>query len=220
MKPEKLLIYGTGSLGEKIYEYNKRDKMYDLVAFVDDDKSKSELFCGLPVITFEKCKEIYKPDEYKFFVAIGYVRCNSYREQAFNKVKESGYSLSNYISPNSICFDNTVIGNNILICDNVFIGHGCQIFDGVILSVGCTLSHENVIEQFSFISSCVVFGGHAKVKKNCFIGLHSTVRDSVVIEEYNIVGSATNVLKSTTPSSVTIGNPGKSRVKDTKSISI
>ena len=42
----------------------------------------------------------------------------------------------------------------------------------------------------------------------------------IVIEEYNIVGSGTNVIKSTQPSSLTIGNPGKSVIRDTQKMSI
>ncbi|MDC2648959.1 hypothetical protein PO242_22785 [Bacteroides ovatus] len=220
MEKQKILLYGIGSLGEKIVEYNKRDKMYDIVAFVDDKKGVEPTFCGLPVINYDTCKKQFDKSEYKIFVSIGYVRCNYYRELICKRVVADGYELINYVSPNSICFDNVLVGKNILVCDNVFVGHGSKIHDGVILSVGTTLSHENIVEDYTFISSCVAFGGHAHVKNNCFVGLHSTVRDAVVIEEYNIVGSGTNVIKSTLPNSVTVGNPGKSVVKDTMNMSI
>lgn len=217
---KKLFVYGVGSLGEKIYHYNKRDGLFEMVGFIDDKNNTKDTFCGLPIYSFEKLKELFAPDECVIFVAIGYVRCNYYRELVCGKVKSSGYKLTNYISPNAICFENVKLGENILLCDNVFVGHGSRIEDGVILSVGCTLSHENFVGKYSFVSSCVAFGGHAKVMNNCFVGLHSTVRDSVIIEEYSIVGSGTNVIKSTPPSSVTIGNPGKSEIKDTKNHSI
>ena len=211
----KLVVYGIGSLAEKIYYYNKRDQLFDLVGFIND-KEDSSTFCGLPVYTFKYFSEKFTPNDCQVFVAIGYVRCNYYREKIFNKLNTYGYVLANYISPNSICFEDTIHGKNILVCDNVFIGHKSRIEDGVILSVGTTLSHENVIGKFSFISSCVVFGGHAKVENNCFIGLHSTIRDSIKIGAFSIVGSGSNVIKSTNSHSVTIGNPGVSTIKDTE----
>lgn len=216
----KLLVYGVGSLGEKIYHYNKRDCLFDMVGFIDDKTEGDDSFCGLPVYTFDQTKELYAIDECVVFVAIGYVKCNYYRQLVCNKVKKAGYQLANYISPNAICFENVELAENILLCDNVFVGHGSKLEDGVILSVGCTLSHENKIGAYSFVSSCVVFGGHAKVENNCFVGLHSTVRDSVVIGAYSIVGSGTNVIKSTPDHSVTIGNPGISTQKDTENMSI
>lgn len=217
---QKLLVYGVGSLGEKIYHYNKRDRMFDMIGFIDDKEGSDNTFCGLPIYSFEKTKELFANDECVIFVAIGYVKCNYYRQIVCEKVKKSGYKLTNYISPNAICFENVVLGENILLCDNVFVGHGSRLKDGVILSVGCTLSHENQVGAYSFISSCVAFGGHAKVENNCFIGLHSTVRDSVVIGAYSIVGSGTNVIKSTPDHSVTIGNPGISSIKDTESMTV
>lgn len=216
----KLLIYGVGALGEKIYHYNKRDGLFDIVGFVDDKELEENRFCGLPIYSFDRVKELYGPNECVIFVAIGYVKCNYYRQLVCEKVRQSGYKLANYISPNSICFDNVELGENILLCDNVFVGHGSRLEDGVILSVGCTLSHENYIGKYSFISSCVVFGGHAKVENNCFVGLHSTVRDSCIVGAYNIVGSGTNVIKSSPDYSVTIGNPGISKVKNTINIDI
>lgn len=217
---KKLFVYGVGSLGEKIYHYNKRDQIFDMIGFIDDKEGIEPSFCGLPVYSFEKFKDQYNKDECVIFVAIGYVKCNYYRELVCKKVKASGYKLTNYISPNAICFENVELGENVLLCDNVFVGHGSKLEDGVILSVGCTLSHENYIGKYSFISSCVVFGGHAQVLNNCFVGLHSTIRDSVTIAEYNIVGSGTNVLKSTYRNQVTFGNPGRSTTKDTQEMNI
>ena len=37
---EKLFIYGTGSLGEKILEYNNRDRLYNIVGFIDDNNAE------------------------------------------------------------------------------------------------------------------------------------------------------------------------------------
>ena len=214
-----LWIYGTGALAEKIFHYNERDKQYNLIGFIDDKKQET-LFCGLPVLNYSEFKKYNKPNSCKLFIAIGYIKCNHYRKIVFDRVKKDSFQLINYVSPNSICFNNVLKGENILVCDNVFIGHGSIIEDGVILSVGCTLSHENKIECFSFISSCVAFGGHSTIKNNCFIGIHSTIRDGITIGEYNIVGSGTNVLNSTESYCLTIGNPGKTKSCDTLNIAI
>lgn len=217
---QKLLVYGVGSLGEKIYHYNKRDHMYEMVGFIDDKDDVGDSFCGLPIYSMDKVCESFETTDCVIFVAIGYVKCNYYRQIVCEKVKAVGYKLANYISPNAICFENVELGENILLCDNVFVGHGSKLEDGVILSIGCTLSHENIIGKYSFISSCVVFGGHARVDNNCFVGLHSTVRDSVVVGSYSIIGAGTNVIKSASDHSVIIGNPGVPTKKDTENLSI
>lgn len=217
---EKVIICGTGSLSEKIFEYNNRDQLFDIVAFVDDNDDVTNLFCGCPVISYNECKLKYSPNNYKIFVAIGYNRCNSYREEVCKRVLSDGYKLVNYISPNSINWKNSIVGSNIFVGDYVFIGNNCKIHDGVILYEGCTLSHDTEIESYCFVSLRVVFGGHSKIKQNTFIGLNTTIKDNITIGAYNIIGCGTNVITSTENSSVTLGNPGVSKITETLDIRI
>lgn len=217
---EKLLIYGIGSLGEKIYEYNKRDGMYDIVGFIDDGQNIEPTFCGLSTMNYEQFKQKYNTADCKLFVAIGYTKCNYYRELVCKKVVADGYETINYISPNAIYWGDTLLGRNIFIGDNVFVGHGCKVMDGVILYEGCTLSHDAEIGAYSFLSLRVAFGGYTRLGRNSFVGLNTTVKDDVVIGAYNIVGCGTNIIKSTEDYNVTIGNPGHSHKKDTVSMKI
>lgn len=220
MDRTKIVIYGIGSLGEKIFEYNKRDGLYDIIGFVDDKQNLEPEYCGVPTMNYADFKSKYTPEECKVFVAIGYVKCNYYRELVSNRVVADGYELVNYVSPNSICWDGTLIGTNIFVADNVFVGHGCKLHNGVILYEGCTFSHDTEIESNCFLSLRVTFGGYTKLGHNSFVGLNTTVKDDVTIGAYNIIGCGTNVIKSTVDNCVTIGNPGVSKQKDTLSMSI
>lgn len=220
MACDKIVIYGASSLGKKIYEYNKRDHLYDIVGFVDDKQDQDAICCDLPLMNYEQFKQKYQPGDCKVFVAIGYVKCSYYREMVVGCVTRDGYELINYISPNSICWEGTLVGRNIFVADNVFVGHGCEIHDGVILYEGCTFSHDAVIEAYCFLSLRVAFGGYTKLGHNSFVGLNTTVKDDVTIGVYNIVGCGANVIKSTNDYNITIGNPGVSRQKDTMSIKI
>lgn len=216
----KVLLYGIGSLGKKIYEYNMRDQLFDIVAFVDDKEGVDIVFCGLPVINYAQCKERYNPEEYKIFVSIGYVHCSYYRELVSKRVLADGYDLVNYVSPNAICWDDTLIGKNIFVADNVFVGHGSKIHNGVILYEACTLSHDAVILSNCFLSLRVAMGGYTKIENNTFVGLNTTVKDDVTIGAYNIVGCGANVIKSSEDYCIIVGNPGVSKQKDTTNMAI
>lgn len=220
MKQKKLVIYGVGSLANKIFEYNKRDRLFEIVGFVDDRQDLESSFCGLPTMHYDQFKKEYGQKDCVVFVAIGYVKCNYFREIVSKRVVADGYELVNYISPNSICWENVFMGKNIFVADNVFIGHGCKIDDGVILYEGCSFSHDTEIESFCFVSLGVAVGGYTKLGHHSFVGLHSTVKDSVSIGAYNIVGSGTNVIRSTNDFYLTIGNPGLSKERDTRTMKI
>ena len=220
MKRERVAIYGIGSLAYKLFEYNKRDGIFDIVCFVDDKQDLKSSYCGLPAMHYEEFKAVFNQQECKIFVAIGYVKCNYYRETVSDRVKKDGYDLVNYISPHSICWEGAIAGKNIFVADNVFIGHGCKLNNGVILYESCTFSHDSEIEPYCFISLSVASGGFTKVGRNSFVGLHSTIKDGVVIGAYNIIGCGANVIRSTNDHCVTIGNPGTSQRKDTESMKI
>lgn len=153
-------------------------------------------------------------------MAIGYTKCNLYREQVCLKLQAAGYPLVNYISPGSNCWNGTIRGNNIIVFDNVFVGVGCELYDGVIISEGTTLSHDVKVGKYVFFSDEVTVGGHATIGNNSFLGLNSTIKSNSKIGSYNIVGSGTNVIRSTEDYSLTIGNPGVSYIKNTLQVDI
>jgi sugar O-acyltransferase (sialic acid O-acetyltransferase NeuD family) len=220
MTRRKLVIYGIGYLADKIVEYNKRDGLFEILGFVDDKQNLEPTYRGLPAMHYDQFKKEYGPKDCVLFVAIGYVKCNYYRELVSNRVVADGYELVNYISPNAICWEGVLLGKNIFVADNAFVGHGSKIHDGVIIYEGCTFSHDTEIEPYCFVSLCAAFGGFTKLGHHSFIGLHSTVKDDVKIGAYNIVGCGTNVIHSTSDYNVTVGNPGLSKEKDTLSMKI
>lgn len=220
MKRERIAVYGIGSLANKLYEYNKRDGLFDIVCFIDDKHDLESSYLGLPAMHYNDFKLIYNQQECMVFVAIGYVKCNYYRELVSERVMKDGYDLVNYISPHSRCWEGTIVGKNIFVADNVFVGHGCKLHNGVILYESCTFSHDSEIEQYCFISLSVASGGFTKVGRNSFIGLHSTIKDDVAIGEYNIVGCGTNIIRSTKDHCMTVGNPGVSKESNTESMKI
>lgn len=218
---QKLIVYGTGALARLIYYYNERYHLYEVIAFVDDNPNRENLFMGKPVYSYEEvCKTLKTKDEASFLVAIGYVKCNDFRALVCNRLRHDGYQLANFISPGSNCWPGTPMGLNVIVFDNVFVGIGCELKDGVIISEGSTISHDIKVGEYTFFSDEVTVGGHAEIKNNCFLGLNSTIKSGSVIGCYNIVGSAANVIRSTDDFCVTIGNPGVSTRKDTRSVNI
>ena len=58
-------------------------------------------------------------------------------------------------------------------------------------------------------TSHVVLSGHCIVEDYCFLGVNSTIRDSIVLAEGTLVAMSTSITKSTEHWGVYIGNPGK-----------
>lgn len=213
---EKIAIYGTGALARELLLYNNRYHLFELDVFIDDNQTSTGFYNNKPVLSFsdfiKKYSGIIRP---KVLVSVGYTGCNVNREKTCEKLLEHGFELANFIAPNSNCWPSTIKGVNVIVLDNVFIGDDCEIGSGVILCPGTVLSHGVRVGDYSFFSDGVVVGGNAKIGNNSFVGLNSTIKSSVKIGSYNIIGSAANVIHDTPDFSVTIGNPGITKQKDT-----
>lgn len=211
---------GGGKLALKILLYNKRDRLFDICALVDDNPDIEKEILGVPVFTFDECIKRFNPSEYKMFVAIGYTHCNTIREKVYNKVKAAGYKLANYISSKADVWEGTLCGDNIFVGDNSFIGHGCKLNDGCIIYENTTLCHDNEVGRFSFFSAEVAVGGDATIGSHCFLGLNSTIKSDVKVADYNIVGCSSNVIHSTPEKAVLVGNPAVAQVRDVLNVQI
>ena len=217
---EKIVLYGNGALTKDLLQYNSRYSLYEIVAIIDDSKDEKPNY-GINVITFDEFQTSYNqlgcP---KVLVTIGYSKCNSIREKVYNKVKDAGFLFANFVSPRSVCWSNLSESNNLIILDNVYIGPDCKLGNGVVIYPATALAHDNIVGDFAFLSVSAVVGGNACIKKNSFIGLGAVIKSSITVEEYNIVASGANVIKTTMPQSVLKGNPATSVVKDTLEVKI
>ena len=204
---ENIVIYGETEFAERIFSYIKFENAANVLAFTNAKNFKEkDCIQGVPVIAFEDLYKEFSGVEFKILIAIGYAQMNNVREKIYKECKDSGYNIATYISKTAILYSQNIEEGCILM-PNVYIGPNCRIGKCNIIASSCCLSHDNKLGDFNFISSSVVFGGHSKVGSNCFIGLNCTIRDSITVEDYSLIGSASNLLKSTEKCGVYVGNP-------------
>ena len=69
MSTKKLVVFGSGDIGQLAHYYFTNDSAYDVVAFtVDAAYIKEATFCGVPVVPFEEVEHHYPPSEYDLFL--------------------------------------------------------------------------------------------------------------------------------------------------------
>ena len=222
---DRIAIYGAGALAKQIINYNLRYNMFEVVALIDDNAQENQTFMGYDVLPFDRFSiewpMVAMGGVVKVTVSIGYVKCNSYRKTAVEKVVTAGYPLYNFIAPGANVWPGSIKeDDNILVFDNAFVGVGCHLERGVIISEGTVLSHDITVGEYTFMSDGVVVGGHCHIGQHSFVGLNSTIKSNTTLGKYNIVGCAANVLKDTPDYSVVKGNPGIVEQKDTLNVEI
>jgi len=212
---KKLVIFGSGFLGELAHFYFTNDSNYEVIAFTADALYiKESTYLGLPCIAFEELEKHYSPSDVHLFVAIGYSKLNAIRIAKFNAAKAKGYTMASYVSSKSSTWSESIqIGENVFIMENNVLMPFCKIEDNVLVWVGNILSHHSVIKKHTTITSHAAIGGNVIIGEGCFIGLNATIRDSIEIADGTVIAASSNVIKNTEPHSVYMGSPAVFKMK-------
>src|SRR3972149_56326 len=67
----KLVIFGAGDIARLAQYYFARDSQHEVVAFtVDRQYRQQHTFLDLPLVDFENIVNLYRPRQFKMFVAV------------------------------------------------------------------------------------------------------------------------------------------------------
>ena len=198
---EKVIIFGVGQLAQLLYEYLVEDSKFQVVAFTADNPEMSRLF-DLPVIEFTSLEKQYAPSEYKMLIVIGYSERNQKRKRVFDRVKQKGYSMINYIHPSSIVPSSTTIGENCIILENNVFQPHVLIGNDVGMLSSNLVSHHVKIEDHCFLTEHVCVGGRVVIGSGSTLGMNSTIKQRTQIAQKTFVGANVFLKSDTTENSV------------------
>jgi sugar O-acyltransferase (sialic acid O-acetyltransferase NeuD family) len=205
----KIIIYGAGPLAELMLYHFSHDSDYEVVAFcLDKDYITAPQFCHLPLVDFEAVSEHYPPEDYQMFVAIGYSKMRN-RPVLFNKAKQKGYRLVNFISKKALLRDNLHLGENNIIMSSCDIEPFVSIGNNNVFWTGSIIGHHAVIGNHNYISGGGGIGGNCIVGDCCFLGNAALTVNNVHIRDETYMISGTIILRDTETASKYHGNPAK-----------
>lgn len=214
-KNKKIVIFGTGDVGQLAHFYFTRDSPYHVVAFTADEKLiEAKEFLGLPLVPFERIEEVYPPDEFSMFVALSYKNVNKVRAEKYHESKRKGYELVSYVCTRSVYWDDLEIGDNCFIFENQTIQPFAKIGNNVTMWSGNHIGHGSVIGDHCFITSHVVVSGHVTIGPYSFLGVNCTIRDGITVAKECVIGAGAVIVKDTEEKGVYIGKAAELYQKD------
>lgn len=195
---KKLIIFGNSDFAQLVTYY--LEKQYDIVAYcVDNEYILGNSFMEKPLVSLENVKEIYPPNEYCMFVAIGYHKMNTIREEKFKYLKELGYSFATYIHPSAVISESASVGQNCMIFENSVMQSYSVLNDSCIMFANSTICHHSVVDPFCFIASNACINGYVNIKNNSFIGAGAVIRDKITIGHHNLIGAGCVIQEDSSP---------------------
>jgi sugar O-acyltransferase (sialic acid O-acetyltransferase NeuD family) len=202
----KLVVFGAGDIARLAHFYFSTDTEHEVVAFaVDSEYLLGESFCELPLVSIDQAVRRYPPSAYQMFVAISYQKMNRVRAAKYALAKQLGYGLATYVSSRCTFLTLHPPGDNCFILEDNTVQPFVSIGNNVTLWSGNHIGHDSVIGDHCFISSHVVVSGHVQIEQGCFIGVNATLRNSIRIAEFSLIGAGALVMKDTRPRSVYMG---------------
>ncbi len=194
----KLIIVGTGLLGEVAQAYFEKYTHYRVAAFACHARLKtSESAFNRPLHELENLPDVCSPEDHDVFVAIGYRKMNQIRQAAYEEVKQHGYTCATFVHPDVMIWESTRLGDNTFILENNTVQPFTEIGANTFLWSGNHIGHHSKIGSHCFISSHVVISGYCEIGNNVFIGVNSTLRDGLKVADKTLIGAGALMMKDT-----------------------
>jgi len=213
-----LLLFPFGGNAREAYitisDINSKSKTWEILGFIDDEKSKIETqFIDTSVIGGKNKLNDF-PDSMVLAVP-GNPKTYLKRKQIINDLKISDNKFATIIHPSVSIASNATIGYNTLIMPNVVISSDVKIGNHCIIMANTVVSHDSKISDYCCIGSNISISGNVTIGENCFVGSRSSIIDNVKIGDQSMIGIGSNVINNVDERIVAAGNPAK-KIRDIK----
>jgi sugar O-acyltransferase (sialic acid O-acetyltransferase NeuD family) len=207
---KKVIVFGDNIYAKMLYADAQKRNEFLIEAFcVDKLYLKGNVFCNKPLMDFNEAIVNYPPDKYDM---ISTVQAPSRMRNillVFNRLKEAGYTLRNYISPLADVGTDILMGENNLIFPFAHIGCNTKIGNANIFNQNIYLAHDANVGNGNFFAGACTFAGYCHIGNSCFLGINSSIIEHVHIADETLIGAGSVVLKDTNPHTLYVGNPAK-----------
>jgi len=180
----KVLIVGAGSQAATAAEIIVRNRVFEIVGFIDTQSSEKVLEQIKVIGDHSLLPELYEKGIRNVLVAVG---DNTIREQHYLKLKGLGYNFVNAIHCSTIISESVALGEGIIIEPGVVLSGNTGIGNNVIVSAGAVLGRNIEIGNNVFIGPGVTLAGNNLIKKNACIQSGVTVDGGVIVGKNAVI---------------------------------
>lgn len=192
----RIVIFGTGKIADQAYFYLTNDSPHEVVAFtVDREYLREGMKMGLPVVAFEEVQDVYSPNDYGMFVAVGYQDLNRFRAKKYEEARSKGYTLISYVSSRAANFGDIEVGDNCFVLEFAVLQPCSKIGNDVFIWSSNHIGHHAQVGDHCYIAGNVVISGSTNVGAYCFIGVNATLGHEISIGEESFIGAGSLITK-------------------------
>lgn len=200
---KKVLLAGNAVTAEILCAYLRQDARYEVAGCtVDDEHLAQGTLTDMRSVGVSGVGQAFSPDTHRVIMAMGYNDLNRSREAMFNRLKALGYTIETYVHPDASVHTAHPLGEGSVVLPGAVIEPMARVGANTMIWSNVTLAHHCSVGDHCWVAAGTVVSGQAKVLRNTFLGVHSTVVNSVTVEEFNIIGAGGLITRDTKPHSV------------------
>jgi acetyltransferase-like isoleucine patch superfamily enzyme len=189
----KKIRFKIQRLFEKVYAY--------IILKGNNVNFNASLICnGIPRVSVHRTAHFTIGNKCAINSGISYNPIGRFTPSFFMVRENASLKIGDNVGMSSVAF---ICHNNIKIGDNVKIGGGVCIYDTDFHSLNTALRIDAKTDKPNTITLPV------NIKRNAFIGAHSTILKGVTIGENSIIGACSVVAKNVPSNEIWAGNPAK-----------
>jgi acetyltransferase EpsM len=207
----KVIIFGSSYQANVIFSELKNFKKFRVIGFCDDKVPTNKLInTKYKLKNLGKFKEISKKinNNIKGIIGIGEnkIRKKIVRECSTINKKFKWISL---VSKNAIIDKNVTIGEGSIILSGSVIRNDVKIGNHCLINSSCSIDHDTIISNFSSCGPGVITGGNVFLGDSSFVGIGSTIKHSIKIDQNVFIGGHSYVNKNCKKGFLYYGSPIK-----------
>lgn len=209
---KKLLLFPFGGNAREalmtVLAINERKKEWDIVGFIDDDKSRhGKECCGVKVLGGRETLNEF-PDAFVLAVP-GSPTSYPIRNEIIGSLNLDESRFAKIIHPSVAIAPDATIGHNTLMMPNVVISCGVTIGSHCVFLPNTVVSHDSRVDDYCCLGSNISVSGSVKIGAGCYIGSGTRMRENITIGGRSLIGLGSNVISDVEAGVVAAGNPAR-----------
>jgi sugar O-acyltransferase (sialic acid O-acetyltransferase NeuD family) len=202
------LIYCSGGFGKEVLDIarrmNRAFRVWDRIAFIDDDTRRESTYCGADVFRLEEARAFFGPADMAAVIASGepFVR-----KALLEKLDEAEISLATLIDPSAVVSESATIRGGCIISPFCFVSSTATVGRNVAVVVASTIGHDAIIGDNCVVSGQVNIAAGCVVGSEAYVGMGSQVKQGTIIGKGAVVGMGSVVFSEIPDETIALGNP-------------
>lgn len=207
-----LVLIGSGGFGREtaqaVHALNRNGAAWRLLGYLDEDPARHGLVVDGTVILGGTDRIEHLPDA-SFVVCTG--RPGNYVSR-LKIVSQLGLPPERYatiVHPSAAVSASSSVGHGSVLLAHVTLTAAVTVGAHVAIMPHATLTHEDVVDDFTTIASGVCLGGGARVRRSAYLGAGALIGENRTVGAFSLVGMGAVVTHDVPPREVWAGIPAR-----------